>query len=133
MRTLPAIATLFACFAVLTAAAGAPVGAPPAPARTAALARADSLHRARAVAAADSLLTDELAAARREDDPAYELELLVRSAWAGIPLVPLPFDVDYQAPTSRRSHFDPFKDFLRVAGTHGRLLLDGWRTRESRR
>ncbi|MFO7610651.1 MAG: CHAT domain-containing tetratricopeptide repeat protein [Candidatus Krumholzibacteriia bacterium] len=66
----------------LLLAAGAPAAsaapAPLVPPRAAVLARADSLHAARAVAAADSLLTRELDRARAAADEAYTLELLVR-------------------------------------------------------
>lgn len=54
---------------------------------------------------------------------AYELEVLVKAAWAGIPLEPLPVAVDYAAPTSRLSHFDPWRDLARVSWTHARLAL----------
>jgi glycosyltransferase involved in cell wall biosynthesis len=53
---------------------------------------------------------------------AYELELLVRAAWAGVPLVPLPVRSDYQAYTSRLSHFRPGRDFVAIAWMHARLL-----------
>jgi len=54
---------------------------------------------------------------------AWELELLVRAAWAGIPLVELPVEVDYAAPTSRLSHFKPVRDFLRITRLHAWLVL----------
>jgi glycosyltransferase involved in cell wall biosynthesis len=52
---------------------------------------------------------------------AFELEVLVRAAWAGIPLEPLPVAVDYAAPTSRLSHFDSWHDLLRICRLHARL------------
>ena len=54
---------------------------------------------------------------------AYELEVMVLAAWAGIPLVPLPFEVDYAAPTSRLSHFRPLRDFTQISRLHSRLSL----------
>lgn len=57
----------------------------------------------------------------KADRYAYELELLVRAAWSGIPLVPCPVSVDYSAPTSRLSHFHPVLDFLRAFRVHSRL------------
>ncbi len=42
-----------------------------------------------------------------------ELELLVASAWAGVPLRPVTVRVDY--PEDRVSHFRPTLDFLRIS------------------
>ncbi len=60
----------------------------------------------------------------RESGYAWELEVLVRAAWAGVPLVEQPVEVDYAAPTSRMSHFNPVRDFLRIGWLHGRFLLE---------
>jgi uncharacterized protein (DUF2062 family) len=54
---------------------------------------------------------------------AYELEVLVLAAWAGLPLVPIPFQVDYAAPTSRLSHFNPLRDFAHISRLHSRLSM----------
>lgn len=54
---------------------------------------------------------------------AYELEVMVRAAWAGIPLVPVPVGTDYQAPTSRLSHFRPLADFVRIFLLHVQLAV----------
>lgn len=54
---------------------------------------------------------------------AYELEVMVAAAWAGITLLPQPVSSDYDAPTSRMSHFRPLLDFMRVSNTHGRLSM----------
>jgi uncharacterized protein (DUF2062 family) len=54
---------------------------------------------------------------------AYELEVMVLAAWAGIPLVPVPFEVDYAAPTSRMSHFNPLRDFTHISRLHSRLSM----------
>jgi glycosyltransferase involved in cell wall biosynthesis len=55
------------------------------------------------------------------DRYAFELEIMVKAAWAGIPLIPQPVPVDYEAPTSRLSHFHPLRDFLRISRVHSRL------------
>jgi glycosyltransferase involved in cell wall biosynthesis len=55
------------------------------------------------------------------DRYAFELEIMVKAAWAGIPLRPQPVSVDYSAATSRLSHFHPVRDFLRAVRTHTRL------------
>jgi glycosyltransferase involved in cell wall biosynthesis len=60
----------------------------------------------------------------KADRYAYELELLVRAAWSGIPLFPCPVTVDYSAPTSRLSHFHPTLDFLRAVRVHARLAAE---------
>jgi glycosyltransferase involved in cell wall biosynthesis len=52
---------------------------------------------------------------------AWELEILVKAAWAGFPLVPRPVSVDYLAPTSRMSHFDPWRDLAQITWLHARL------------
>ncbi len=44
-----------------------------------------------------------------------ELELLVRSAWKAIPLVPINIDVYYPPKEERVSHFRPTKDFARIS------------------
>lgn len=44
-----------------------------------------------------------------------EFELLVRSAWRGIRLVPIPIDVYYPAPDQRVTHFRPTIDFIRIS------------------
>jgi uncharacterized protein (DUF2062 family) len=57
----------------------------------------------------------------RSSHYAYELEVMVKAAWAGIPLIAQPVQVDYAGRTSRLSHFHPWKDFIRVARVHSRL------------
>jgi glycosyltransferase involved in cell wall biosynthesis len=52
---------------------------------------------------------------------AYELEVMVRAAWAGMELIPCAVRTDYSAPTSRLSHFHPLHDFFRVARIHLQL------------
>ncbi len=60
---------------------------------------------------------------------AYELEVMVKAAWAGMALLPCPVLADYDKPTSRMSHFHPLKDFLLVAQAHARLLRGALRMR----
>jgi glycosyltransferase involved in cell wall biosynthesis len=59
----------------------------------------------------------------RSDRYAYELEILVKAAWAGIPLRSQPVRVDYAAATSRLSHFAPLRDFARISRLHARLAI----------
>jgi hypothetical protein len=64
---------------------------------------------------------------------AFELEILVKAAWAGIPLRPQPVQADYAAATSRLSHFHPVRDFLRVFRVHSRLAAQALLVAQSRR
>ena len=45
----------------------------------------------------------------------FELEVLVRAAWAGIPLVPASVHVYYPPAEERVTHFRPFQDFSRIS------------------
>ena len=44
-----------------------------------------------------------------------ELEILVRSAWKGIPIQPIPIEVYYPPQNERVSHFRPRADFFRIS------------------
>jgi len=44
----------------------------------------------------------------------FEIEVIVRSAWKGIPVKNIPIDILYD-PNERVSHFRPFKDFTRIS------------------
>jgi uncharacterized protein (DUF2062 family) len=44
----------------------------------------------------------------------FEIEVIVRSAWKGIPVKNIPISVLYN-PAERVSHFRPFKDFTRIS------------------
>lgn len=44
----------------------------------------------------------------------FEIEVIVRSAWKGIPVKNIPIQVLYD-PTERVSHFRPFQDFTRIS------------------
>jgi len=54
---------------------------------------------------------------------AYELEVMVLAAWAGVPLVALPVTSDYGSPTSKRSHFQPWRDTVQISRVHSRLAM----------
>ncbi len=45
----------------------------------------------------------------------FELEVLVRSAWRGIPVTSVPISVFYPSREERISHYRPFKDFVRIS------------------
>jgi glycosyltransferase involved in cell wall biosynthesis len=44
----------------------------------------------------------------------FEIEVIVRSAWKGIPVKNIPIEILYD-PSERVSHFRPFKDFTRIS------------------
>ena len=52
----------------------------------------------------------------------FEVEVLVRAAWAGIPMVEAPVRVSYRPAGKRVSHFRPFVDFCRNSVTFTRLI-----------
>jgi glycosyltransferase involved in cell wall biosynthesis len=45
----------------------------------------------------------------------FELEVLVRSAWRGIPVTSIPISVFYPSLEERISHYRPVKDFIRIS------------------
>jgi len=45
----------------------------------------------------------------------FEMEILIRSAWLGIPLINIPISVFYPEREERISHFRPFRDFVRIS------------------
>jgi len=45
----------------------------------------------------------------------FEIEVLVRAAWKGIPVSSIPVDIYYAPKEIRISHFRPFTDFTRVS------------------
>jgi glycosyltransferase involved in cell wall biosynthesis len=51
----------------------------------------------------------------------FEIEVLVRSAWSGIKVIPVPIKVDY--PEDRVSHFRPLSDFTRISLLNTCLVL----------
>lgn len=52
----------------------------------------------------------------------FEVEVLARATWQGIPVVEATISADYGSRLSRISHFHPFVDFLRNFGTFSRLI-----------
>jgi predicted LPLAT superfamily acyltransferase len=63
-------------------------------------------------------LIDRVAVSRRMS---FDTEILVRLVWRGVPIHNLPTRVTY--PKDGISHFDLFRDNLRISGTHARLVL----------
>ena len=45
----------------------------------------------------------------------FEIEVMVRAAWKGIPIHSIPVEVYYPPSDERVSHFRPFKDFTRIS------------------
>lgn len=45
----------------------------------------------------------------------FEIEVLIRSAWKGIPITSVPVSVKYPPKEERVSHFRPFTDFARIS------------------
>jgi glycosyltransferase involved in cell wall biosynthesis len=45
----------------------------------------------------------------------FEIEVIVRAAWKGIPVISVPVSVYYAPPGERVSHFRPFADFTRIS------------------
>jgi glycosyltransferase involved in cell wall biosynthesis len=53
----------------------------------------------------------------------FEIEVMVRSAWAGVTVLPVPVSVYYPAKGERISHFRPYKDFIRIGILNSILVL----------
>ncbi|MCE5265186.1 MAG: glycosyltransferase family 2 protein [Deltaproteobacteria bacterium] len=53
----------------------------------------------------------------------FEVEVLVRARWAGIPVLETPVSVSYTPGMKRVSHFRPFVDFCRNSVTFTRLIF----------
>jgi glycosyltransferase involved in cell wall biosynthesis len=53
----------------------------------------------------------------------FEIEVLVRSAWKGIPLTSVPVGVVYHQGKERVSHFRPFIDFTRISVLNTCLVI----------
>lgn len=54
---------------------------------------------------------------------AFEVEILVKSAWAGYDLKDLPIEVHYPDPDKRISHFNAIKDNVRISLLNTRLTM----------
>lgn len=57
----------------------------------------------------------------------FDIEILVRLVWRGVPLVWVPTPVRYES--GGVSHFAPLRDNLRISGMHARLFLGMLRRR----
>lgn len=55
----------------------------------------------------------------------FEIEVLIRSAWKGIPLASVPVSVIYHPKEERVSHFRPFIDFTRISILNTFLVILG--------
>jgi len=53
----------------------------------------------------------------------FEIEILVRAAWSGIPVISIPISVYYPPANERVSHFRLFKDFTRISILNTVLVL----------
>jgi len=53
----------------------------------------------------------------------FEIEIIVRSSWKGIEVLPVPIQVYYPKPEDRITHFRPFKDFTRISLLNTCLVL----------
>jgi glycosyltransferase involved in cell wall biosynthesis len=52
----------------------------------------------------------------------FEVEILTRSAWAGLPILSVEVSVHYPAASERESHFHQLKDNFRLTCLHTRLV-----------
>jgi glycosyltransferase involved in cell wall biosynthesis len=53
----------------------------------------------------------------------FEIEVLVRAAWKGVKVLPVPVTVYYAPKEERISHFRPYKDFFRISVLNTILVL----------
>jgi glycosyltransferase involved in cell wall biosynthesis len=65
------------------------------------------------------ILELEVAAQRYQ----YEVEVLAKAAWQGIPIIEVPVGVSYYPDGPRISHFHPWRDFVRNSKTFSRLIV----------
>ncbi len=52
-----------------------------------------------------------------------EMEVLVRAAWLGVPVIGVPIAVHYPDPAERVTHFHKWRDNARIVGVYTRLML----------
>ena len=69
-------------------------------------------------------LTQKLIA--KSERYAFELEFMVRAAWVGTPIVPVPLICEYQPEQLRQSHFRPVVDLTRITVMNIGLVLQSW-------
>ena len=53
----------------------------------------------------------------------FEIEVIVRASWSGIPVLYIPISVYYPPAEERITHFRPFKDFSRISVLNTVLVL----------
>src|SRR5690606_31733703 len=53
----------------------------------------------------------------------FEIEVMVRASWSGVPVISIPVSVYYPTKEERISHFRPFKDFTRISILNTFLVL----------
>jgi hypothetical protein len=53
----------------------------------------------------------------------FEVEVLAKAGWRGIPVVETPISVNYHGGVDRISHFRPFVDFVRNSRVFSRLIV----------
>lgn len=53
----------------------------------------------------------------------FEVEVMVRAAWRGVKVLPVPVSVYYPPPGERITHFRPFRDFSRISVLNTVLCL----------
>lgn len=53
----------------------------------------------------------------------FEIEVMVRASWSGVPVMSVPVSVYYPSPEERISHFRPLKDFTRISILNTVLVL----------
>ena len=53
----------------------------------------------------------------------FEIEIIVRAAWKGIKVIPVPIKIFYAPKNERISHFRPYKDFARVSVLNSILVI----------
>jgi len=58
----------------------------------------------------------------RADRFQYEVEVIARAGWKGLPVLEALVGVSYRPGMERVSHFRPFVDFMRNSGTFARLI-----------
>jgi len=57
---------------------------------------------------------------------AFELEFMVRAAWVGTKIIPVPLICGYQPEQLRQSHFRPVMDLTRITVMNIGLVLQSW-------
>ena len=57
---------------------------------------------------------------------AFEMEIMVRSSWAGTPIVSVPVKCTYEPEQIRQSHFRPVRDLAHITLMNIRLVLQSW-------